>query len=477
MEDDDLCYLPAFELLGAFRRRELSPVEAVAAVAGRIDRVDPMLNAFVTLTLEQAVRDAVDAERRWSAGNARPLEGVPITVKDLTDTAGVRTTYGCPQFRDHVPQTDGLAWSRLKDAGAILIGKTTTPEFGEKGVTESALTGVTNNPWDRSRTAGGSSGGAASSVGAGLGHLAWGSDGGGSIRIPASCCGVVGLKASSGRIPFVSETDAFEPVSTEGPITRTVADAGLLLSLTCGPHPRAPIALPEPAVDYFAVTQEPSVAAWRIAFSPDLGQARVAGEVVDTVRAAAGTFASTLAAGVDEVSVTLPDAIDYFFSYWGPAMAAAQEEKAEAAGGDVSFAAVAPFVERAGRMTAGELWHTITRTRTEIARGFADVLVDYDVLLTPTMTVPAFAHPGEIGGNTEVDGVAVECPMIDFHRLTEPPSHAGLPAITVPCGFSRKGLPIGLQIIGRHHADDAVLRAAAAYEAVSPWASRRPSLA
>jgi Asp-tRNA(Asn)/Glu-tRNA(Gln) amidotransferase A subunit family amidase len=476
MNKDDLCYLPANELLRAFRRLDLSPSEAVAAVADRIHRVDPLLNAFVTVTLEQAAQDAVEAERRWAAGDARPLEGVPITVKDLTDTAGVRTTYGSPQFRNHIPDADGLAWSRLKAAGAILIGKTTTPEFGEKGVTESALTGVTNNPWDRARTAGGSSGGAASSVAAGLGHLAWGSDGGGSIRIPASCCGVVGLKASSGRIPFVSEVDAFEPVTTEGPITRTVADAGLLLSVTCGPHPRAPVALPAPTVDYVAVTQQPSITGWRVAFSPDLGQARVAGEVLDTVRAAAGTFASRLGAEVDEVSITLPDTIDYFFSYWGPAMAAAQEEKAQAAAGDVSFAAVEPFVKRAAHMTANDLWHTITRTRTEIAQGFANVLEKYDVLLTPTMTVSAFPHPGEVGGNTEVDGVAVDCPMIDFHRLTEPPSHAGLPAITLPCGFSRDGLPIGLQIIGRHHADDAVLRAAAAYEAASPWASRRPPL-
>lgn len=476
MRDADICYLPAHELRAAFRRGELSPAEVVAAISDRIERVGPRLNAFVTLTLEQAAQDARHAEQRLRSGDARPLEGVPITVKDLTDTAGVRTTYGSPHFKDHVPESDGLAWSRLKDAGAILIGKTTTPEFGAKGVTESALTGVTNNPWDPSRTAGGSSGGAASSVAAGLGPLAWGSDGGGSIRIPASCCGVVGLKASSGRIPAVNDASAFESVGTEGPITRTVADAGLMLSVTCGPHPRAPIALPEPVVDYFEVTQAPSVAGWRVGFSPDLGQARVAGQVLARVRAAAELFASALAAEVDEVAVSLPDAIDYFFSYWGPAMAAAQEEMAGAAGGDVSFPAVAPFVERARGMTAIDLWHTMMRTRSEIARGFANVLERYDLLLTPTMTVPAFPHPGAIGGNTEVDGVAVQCPPIDFHRLTEPPSHAGLPAIAVPCGFSEDGLPIGLQIIGRHHADDAVLRAAAAYEAAAPWAARRPPL-
>lgn len=235
MTDDLLCDMPATELARAIRERAVSPVEAVQAVLARIERVDPLVNAFVTVTAEQALTAAREAERQVTATSAEqlaPLHGVPITVKDLTDTAGVRTTYGSVAFKDHVPQRDTLAWSRLKAAGAILVGKTCTPEFGALGVTESPLTGITNNPWDTSRTAGGSSGGAAAAVASGLAPLAWGSDGGGSIRIPASCCGVVGLKASTGRIPVYGEGDVYGLVSTSGPLTRTVADAALMLHVT-----------------------------------------------------------------------------------------------------------------------------------------------------------------------------------------------------------------------------------------------------
>jgi Asp-tRNA(Asn)/Glu-tRNA(Gln) amidotransferase A subunit family amidase len=474
---EELTYLSATALSAAMRRGDVSPVEVVDAVIARVEEANPHINAFVTLTLEDAKAQARSAERAISRGTELgPLAGVPITVKDETDTAGVRTTYGSTGFRDHVPTEDALSWARMKAAGAILIGKTTMPEFGMKGITESALTGVTNNPWSASRTAGGSSGGAAAAVVSGCAPLAWGSDSGGSIRIPAAYCGAVGLKPSMGRVRSSTPDWAFESVSTEGPITRTAADAALLLSVTAGPDAREPLALPAADVDFVEAARRASVAGWRIAYSPDLGQARVAREVLELVAPAAEVFERQLGASVEEVEIELPDAVDYFFDYYGPQMAAFFGSLTTPGDEtDLAPLLVAPLLERARSMTAVDLWQTLMDTRGRIAMGFADVLESFDVLLTPTSPVAAFPHPGDVGGNTHVDGMPVAHPFVDFHRLTEPPSHVGLPAITIPCGFTSAGLPVGLQIIGRHHADDAVLAAAAAYEQATDWHLRRPS--
>src|SRR5215831_3486962 len=244
---DELTWLSATELAREIRERKISPVEATDAVLIRLAAVNPTINAFVTVLADEARQAARAAERTavtTPPGELPPLHGVPITVKDLIDTAGVRTTYGSTLYRDHIPEQDHVTWARLKAAGAILIGKTTTPEFGMLGITESQLTGITSNPWDPATTSGGSSGGAAASLAAGIAPLAWGSDGGGSIRVPAACCGVVGLKASPGRIPFVRPGEFPNGVDVEGPLARTAADAALLLAVTAGPHPMDPISLP-----------------------------------------------------------------------------------------------------------------------------------------------------------------------------------------------------------------------------------------
>lgn len=468
---EELCFMSALELRDAIRNREVSPVEAVSAVLDRIEAVDPAVNAFVTVVGEQALEAAQAAERHVGDG---ALDGVPITVKDLTSTAGVRTTFGSRQYAEHVPDQDTIGWARLKAAGAILIGKTTTPEFGLKGITESDLTGVTRNPWNLERTSGGSSGGAAASAAAGTGHLAWGSDGGGSIRVPAACCGVVGLKASVGRIPATGEFPVTETAMTAGPITRTVADAALMLNVTAGPALGEPFALPAPDVDFLDALAGASVKGLRVAYCPDLGRARVAAEVRACVDAAAEFFAGSLGAHVETVTVDLPDPIQYFIDYWCPSIA--DEVEAGALAGAELPALIAELAALGRNRRATELSHTATVTRSRIAAGFATVFGSYDLLLTPTMPVAAFPHPGEVGGNTHIDGAPVEYPALDFHRLTEPFSHAGLPAITVPCGFTSEGMPVGLQIAASHHGDAAVLGAAAAYEDATDWHDRRPPL-
>src|SRR3954453_7655975 len=262
----ELCFTPATELARAIAARELSPIELLDAVLDRIEELQPRLNAFCLLRAEEARREARDAERAKEP--LGPLHGIPISIKDLTSTKGIRTTFGSKAYADNVPEVDATFVTRLREAGAILLGKTNTPEFGNKGVTDSPLHGTTANPWSLDRTAGGSSGGAAAAVAAGLGPLAEGSDGAGSIRIPASLCGVVGLKPSFGRVP-VWPRNGYETISHHGPLARTTADAALMLSVIAGDDPRDPYAAPPGETDFVAAARGPDIAGWSIAFSPD----------------------------------------------------------------------------------------------------------------------------------------------------------------------------------------------------------------
>jgi Asp-tRNA(Asn)/Glu-tRNA(Gln) amidotransferase A subunit family amidase len=477
-----LTWTPAVELAAMIRRRQLSPVELVDAVLDRLESVNPAINAFATVTAEQARKQARTAEEevmRTPAEELGPLHGIPVTVKDLTDTAGVRTAYGLAEMSEHVPDTDAVAWGRMKAAGAILIGKTTTPEYGLTGICESRLTGITRNPWDTGRTPGGSSGGAAASVAAGIAPLAWGSDGGGSIRVPAACCGVVGHKASPGRIPVVRPGEFPNGVDVEGPLTRTVADAALLLQVTSGPHPMDPISLPaDPGLAAtlraLVAGEVPSLRGVRIAYAPDFG---ASAEPVDPavrilVEQALGVLENELGAVVERVEMRLPDTYRYFLDYWGPQYALAVDSLVESIPGfDVST--LWPFIvecaEYGRTVSAVELAYTVSVTRGRISQAFAEVFAGHDLLVTPTIALPATPHPRESDD-------AVTRAGGPLHMLTEPPSHAALPAVTVNCGFTTEDLPAGLQLIGPRHADGAILQAAAAYQAVTPWHTRQPIL-
>jgi Asp-tRNA(Asn)/Glu-tRNA(Gln) amidotransferase A subunit family amidase len=479
MSDDRLCWIAATELSGMYRRKEVSPAEVVDAVLDRLERVNPGINAFVTVCADQARAAARRAEEELISGGDElpPLHGIPVTVKDLSNTAGVRTTYGSVAFADHVPAADSIGWARIKAAGAILIGKTTTPEFGMLGVTESRLTGITSNPWNPDMTTGGSSGGAAACAAAGIAPLAWGSDGGGSIRVPASCCGVVGLKATPGRIPVGGEDDPFDDVSVVGPLTRTVQDAALLLSVTAGPDLGEPLALPPLAPAEIAdAFREPSVRGLKIAYSPDLGAGPVARAVRDSVEAAVRLFETGLGARVEPVEISLPDPIQYFLDYWTPGFTRGVDELAGLPEADVQqlHPMILELAEIGRRIPAAAYLRTARQTRAQIARAFAAVLGGHDLLLTPTTPVTAFPHNPE-GGPSQIDGITVpRWPGLNLHRLTEPPSHAALPAVSICCGFTADGLPVGLQIIGPPRADTAVLAAAAAYQAATAWHTHHP---
>lgn len=462
----------AEELAHAYREGTYSPVDAVEESLARIEAVDGAVNSMVTVTAGAARAEALAADRRLRAGEELPaLFGIPITVKDLTDTAGVRTTYGTLKFADYVPEADALAWARLKAAGAILIGKTTTPEYGMLGITASKLTGHTSTPWKIGYNSGGSSGGAAAGVAAGIVSVAWGSDGGGSIRVPAALCGVVGIKPSVGRIPHLDNEDAD---TTEGPIARTVLDAALALDATVGRHARDRFSVPLTGERYAdSARRAGDLSGIRIAASVDLDQGPVDPDVRDAFEASLETLRA-LGAQVTRVTPALPDTTDFFLSYWGPEFIVFVDEM------DAEDQPVWTFIrriaERARKMSPLEVSRAMRSLKTQLYNGYADVFENYDAIVTPTTPFPARPHPEDadsagISGDGPLDRAVFE-----LHRLTEPPSHAGLPAITVPNGFSPSGLPTGLQIVTPMYEDGRAVYIASRFEQATDWHTRHPNL-
>ena len=467
MAKDDLCWLSGTELAALIRRRQVSPVEAVDAILERIDKVNPRLNAYVTVTAESARREARAAERAVTRRSARlgPLHGVPFSVKDLVITRGVRTTFGTPLYRDHVPVEDAPMVARLKAAGAIMLGKTNTPTFGWIGATHNLLFGPTRNPWNLDRTPGGSSGGASAAAAAGLGPLHVGTDGGGSIRIPASCAGIFGHKASYGRIPTYPPSGAWS-LSHIGPMTRTVADAALMLNVAAGPDERDQYSLPAERVDYVkALTR--GIKGLRAAWADDLGFS----EALDPeVRALCGAGARALREAGCRVEAVAPG--------W-PSPKACWEQIF--CGG--LAARMAPYVDRRDEIDPG--LHAIIEAAlrnppTRYPQAWFDRLAwaehprrlfeKYDLLLTPTIACPPF--PVGLDNPTHIAGVAVSA--YAWIPFTFPFNLTGHPASSVPCGFTRDGLPVGLQIVGRRFDDVTVLRASAAFERLRPWRQHRP---
>ncbi|PYM86261.1 MAG: amidase [Candidatus Rokuibacteriota bacterium] len=460
--------MAAADLAAAIARRKISPVEVVDVVLARIEALE-RLNAYVTLDAEGARHAARAAERAVMRKGARlgPLHGVPFSVKDLVVTKGVRTTFGTPIYKDNVPTEDAPMVARLKAAGAIMIGKTNTPTFGWIGATHNPLFGATRNPWNLERTPGGSSGGAAAAVAAGLAPLAVGTDGGGSIRIPASFSGIYGLKPTFGRIPIHPPSAAWS-LSHVGPMARTVRDAALMLQVSAGPDERDASSLPAPGVDYVKALRG-GVKGLRVAYSDTLGYA----EVVDPeVREACGKAARAfreLGCRVEEIDPGWPSP----FAAW----------RAIFAGGIATR--LASYTSERDKIDAGLLRivdEALKSPPTAFVQAFFDRLAwldhprrlfeGYDLLLTPTLARPAFAVG--LDNATEIAGRPV--PEWAWSPFTYPFNLTGQPAASVPCGFTKGGLPIGLQVVGRRFDDATVLRASAAFEAARPWAQNRPPL-
>jgi aspartyl-tRNA(Asn)/glutamyl-tRNA(Gln) amidotransferase subunit A len=466
---DDLCWLPALDLARLIRSRELSPVEVVEAVLARIARLDRRFNAFCTVTGEEAREAAHAAEAETMTGEPLGLlHGVPVSVKDLVFTRHIRTAAGSRLFADHVPEEDAVSVERLKAAGAIILGKTTTPEFGHKGMTDSVLCGITRNPWDRTLTPGGSSGGAAVAVAAGLGPLAVGTDGGGSIRIPASFCGIYGLKPSFGRVPSGPGLPGWETFSCTGPMARTVRDAALMLDALAGPDDRDRYSLPRDGGGSFLGACDEAISGLSVGWSVDLGTARVDPEVRALCEEAAGRF-ETLGCYVEVVTPTWEHPEDIFrtmaaaetYAAWGDRLADAEDEM------DPSLVALLRF----GETITAQQYLGAAAHRREFWGEVQRFLARFDLLITPTVAVPPFSAggppPDQIGG--------ARISPLGWLPFTYPFNLTGQPAASVPVGFTGDGLPVGLQIVGRRHAERTVLAASAAFEAAAPWAARRPA--
>jgi aspartyl-tRNA(Asn)/glutamyl-tRNA(Gln) amidotransferase subunit A len=465
----ELCFLPATELVARYRARALSPVEVTRAVLERIHALNPKLNAYCRVDADGALAAARAAEAHWLKGApAGPLDGVPVSIKDLILTKGWPTLRGSKTIDPAGPWNDDApATARLRESGAVLLGKTCTPEYGWKGVTDSPLTGTTRNPWNLGRTPGGSSGGASAQLAAGMGQLAVGTDGGGSIRIPSSFVGISGIKAHFGRVP-AWPLSPMGTVAHVGPMARTVPDLALLLNVLARPDARDWHALPYDHTDWSAAL-DGGVAGLRVAYSPRLGYVKyVHPEVEARVAAAVQTFAA-LGARVEQVDPGFADPRDTFWTHWtSGAYNALRKLPPE------KFALLEPGLREAfaagARHTLADHFDAVA-ARTAMGERMKAFHRDWDLLVTPTLAVPAF----------EVDRVAPEAPpgLEDdwtwWTPFTFPFNLTQQPAASVPCGFTADGLPVGLQLVAPAHREDLALRAANAFQQATDHL-RRPEI-
>lgn len=469
----DLAFASAAELAGLIARKAVSPVEAVNLVLDRIERSQATLNAFITVCGEEARAAARQAEAAVMRGQAiGPLHGVPFAVKDLVNTAGVRTTFGSVALADNVPAVDSPAVARLKSAGAILVGKTTTPEFGHKCFTEAPLFGRTANPWDLSRTCGGSSGGAAAAVAAGIGPIGIGTDGGGSSRIPAACCGIVGFKQTLGLVPHDLTPDGFGNQSHITPMTRTVMDTAVMLQSMAGPHPSDPHSLGLPVTDFVAAARpEGDLKGIRIAWRPLLGNTSLSTEVRAACESALRVFAE-LGAIVEEApndfASTEPIWLVLTQSFWN-----ARFRRYVGQYGNRMSATLIRQMDTGAAHSAVALQEAMFE-RTRVFRQVQQWFERCDLVVTPTLSRTALAVDHDFFAPIEIDGKTADTVRRAWYPYTLPFNLSGNPAVTLPCGFAADGLPIGLQLVGPHLGDARLLRAAALFEMARPWADRRP---
>lgn len=459
------------DLVDAVSTRRLAPVEVLDDVIGRIEEVEDRVHAFVTLDLERARETAIRRGNELARGaTPGPLEGIPLGIKDLVPTAGLRTTNGSPFFADNIPDADGIEVERLRAAGAIVIGKTNSPAWGLKEMCENLVSEATRNPWDLSRTSGGSSGGAGAAVAAGYGPIAHGTDGAGSVRIPAAWCGVYGFKPSLGRVPLWPVPDIWSARIMIGPLAQRVRDAAAMLEAMAGPDPRDPLSIDEPGVGFVAACDE-SIRGMRLAFSPNLGYAPMSEEAATAARSAATVF-EALGARVEEVADPgWGDPSGWHTTlYRGGAanrLGPLYDERPEWI--DPS---VAEIIELGRKITTAE-FVAAQGARTQFYERANAFMSGYDGLLTPTMPCGAWPygpHSYTIG-DTEVSEVGGgRWPLVYSFNVT------GWPAATVPCGFDAAGLPLGLQIVTPWHADRRCLALSAAFEAAAPWLGTLPPL-
>lgn len=464
----EFAFVSAVELAAMIRARAVSPVEVMQDLLKRIERLNPKLNAFVTMHSEEAMCSARKAEEALMHGNLwGALHGVPLHVKDNLSVAGSRTTYGSKLLETNVTTEDCPAVERLRKAGMILVGRTNTPEQGWKGVTDNRVFGITRNPWNTALTPGGSSGGASAAVAAGLGPIGVGTDGGGSLRIPASFCGVFGFKASFGRVPNWPGSGG-AMLRHIGTITRTVGDMAAALDVMAGPDSRDLLSLPATCESYSAHLDQ-GICGKRIAYSPNLGYARVDPEVAAICQKSAERLA---AAGchVETIPLDWTDPYDTWSVFFFGSAAASLEKKL-ATQGDLLDPGLRRVVD-AGLKLRGVDFANALAARHELWEKVRRIYDRFDLLLCPTLPVPPFAV-GQDDADP-IDGKVLG--PLQWTQFTYPFNLTGQPVASVPAGWTKSDLPVGLQIIGNRHADLLVLQASRAWEQIQPWSMRLASM-
>ncbi|MEX1018809.1 MAG: amidase [Litorilinea sp.] len=472
MAHDEICYMTATELVAQMRAGALSAREVMDAHLAQIERVNPTVNAVITLMAEDAQTRARQADEAQAKGDSLGvLHGLPIAHKDLVDTKGIRTTKGSPIFKDNVPTANALIVDRLQGAGALTIGKTNVPEFGAGSQTFNPIFGATLNPYDLTKTCGGSSGGAAVALACGMQPIADGSDTGGSLRNPASFCNVVGFRPSPGRVPAYPHAVGWFPLSVQGPLARTVADTALMLSAIAGPDRRSPISIEEPGARFGADLAR-DFRDVKIAWSRDLGGLPIDRRVTQVLEDQRATFAD-LGCVVEDNEPDFSGAHEAFQVWRAWVFELSYRELLQTHRDQIKDTVV--WNAEAGQKLTGPEIATAEIKRTALYHRVRAFLEEYEYLICPVCQVPPFNVNQEY--ITEIEGVAMET-YIDWMKSCYYITVTGLPAISVPCGFTPEGLPVGVQIVGRHHDDFGVLQLAHAFEqATQVWRTRPPVVA
>lgn len=471
MSQTEICFKTATELSHLLHTKELSAREVMEAHLNQIERVNPAVNAIVTLLPEQALQAADAADAAQARGEELgPLHGLPVAHKDLVETKGIRTTYGSPLFKDFVPEQDALIVERLRNAGALTIGKTNTPEFGAGSQTFNEVFGATRNPYDLTKTCGGSSGGAAVALACGMIPIADGSDMGGSLRNPANFCNVVGFRVSPGRVPSWPSSVGWFPIPVKGPMARSVQDVALMLSAIAGPDPRSPIAITEPG-ESFRRPLARDFSGVKIAWSKDLASFPVDPSVTAVLDSQRHVFAD-LGCMVEDGEPDFRDA-DEIFKVWRAWSFALSYGPLIEKHRDHFKQTVIWNVEAGQRLTGPEIGRAEMK-RTALYHRVREFMETYEYLILPVSQVPPFDISQEY--ITEINGVQMET-YIDWMKSCYYISTLGLPAISVPCGFTPDGLPVGIQIVGRHQNDFGVLQLAYAFEQATKFGQQKPKVA
>lgn len=470
MPDADLAFRPATEIRSMIAAKQISSVEITQIYLDRIDALDSQLNSYLTVTADLALETAKSADEAVARGDdLGSLHGVPISIKDLEMTEGIRTTSGSLIYKDRIGKYDSVVVQRVKEAGAVILGKTNTPEYGLLGHTQNRLGDHCRNPWNTERTTGGSSGGAGASVVAGLTALATGSDGGGSIRLPAGYCGIYGIKPTQGRVAYYLGPNADPAVnlfSQPGPMTRTVADSALLLQVLAGYDSRDPGALRDQPDDYMAATRR-GVEGLKIGWSPDFGFAAVDHDVLRIAKDAVKTF-EDIGCTVDELDLTLSAPFEQFWPLFTAVMYARAGNLLEEHREELTTYGLEAF--ETGKGVTGAAFVNALGHVDVLKAQFADVFEQYDLIVTPTSATTAFPVGNPLA---EIGGIAVD-PFLGYIQYTMPINMIGTTAASIPCGFDSDGLPVGLHIIGRPGAESTVFAASAAFEKARPWVQHRP---